>query len=100
MTMALRKLELMHKYYGRDDAHKCGDCNHFVQGVYHDKTLRKCKCYGMTHSAASDWAKSWTACGLFCKDYSGAPMIRMVTKRKCNKQAEIPGQIGLKVENG
>lgn len=52
--MALRKLELMHKYYGRDDAHKCGDCNHFVQGVYHDKTLRKCKCYGLKRSADSD----------------------------------------------
>lgn len=93
--MALRKINLMHKYYGREDAYKCGDCNHFVQGKYHDKTLRKCECYGMTHSAASDWAKSWTACGLFGKEYSGAPMIRIVTRGKCDKQAELPGQIGL-----
>lgn len=93
--MALRKIELMHQYYGRDDTHKCGDCNHFTQGKYHDITLRKCRCYGVTHSAASDWAKSWTACGLFGKEYNGAPMIRMVCKGKYDAPGEIAGQIGL-----
>lgn len=96
--MALRKLDLMHKTFGRDDVHKCGDCNHFVQGKYHDKTLRKCECYGLTHSEASDWAKSWTACGLFGKEYGRAPMIRFVAKRKDDAPAAISGQIGLEVK--
>lgn len=93
--MAMRKIDLMHKYYGRNYYNKCGNCNHFVQGKYHDKTLRKCECYGLTHSAASDWTKSWTACGLFGKEYSGNPMIRLVTREKWDEQEQIPGQIGM-----
>lgn len=95
--MNLKKIDLMHRIFGSDDAKKCGDCNHFVQGMYHDRILRKCECYGLTHSEASDWAKKWTACGLFGKEYSGNPIIRM--NEKIYSRVEIDGQIRIGESN-
>lgn len=99
MAKALRKIELMHRQFGVIEGKTCGQCSNLTEHRY-DKLYRKCKIYGETSSEASDWAKSWTACGLFGKEYSGAQMIRIVTRGKCNKQAELPGQIGLEVGNG
>jgi len=61
---SLRKIALMHEIHGVKPMHKCGDCSNFISGRYHDRILRKCKRYGLTHSEATDWAKSWTACGI------------------------------------
>ncbi len=77
----LRKIELMRRLYGTNpDGCTCGECCSFVSGRYHSRVLRKCRRYGLTHSEASDWAKSWMACGLFdkpMKDNEG-PVIRTV----------------------
>jgi len=76
--MALRKLELMHRMFGKDEAHTCGECKNMVEGRYRSRTLRKCRVYGLTHSEASDWAKRWTACGKFNSEYAGMPIIELV----------------------
>lgn len=85
--MAVRKLELMHRQFGRFEAHLCGECSNLIAGRYHDKTYRKCKVYGLTHSQASDWAKRWTACGMYNKTYTGRPIINLVRPEK--KTADI-----------
>lgn len=54
--MALRKLALMHRFFGVLDGHTCRECSNFIKGKYHDKVLCKCKVYGITHSEATDWA--------------------------------------------
>ena len=54
--MALRKLALMHRFFGVLDGHTCRECSNFIKGKYHDKVLCKCKVYGLTHSKATDWA--------------------------------------------
>lgn len=82
--MAVRKLELMHRQFGRCETHVCGECIHLVSERYHDKTYRKCKVYGLTNSEASDWAKRWTACGMFNKAYAGRPIINLVRPEKKN----------------
>lgn len=76
--MAVRKIELMHRMFGKDEAHKCGECNNLCTFRYRDKTYRKCEIYGVTHSQASDWAKRWTACGLFNGHYHGDRVINYV----------------------
>ena len=76
--MAVRKVELMHRMFGKNEAHTCGECNNLVEGRYHTRILRKCRIYGLTHSEASDWAKRWTACGKFNCEYSGRPIIDFV----------------------
>ena len=80
--MAFRKLELMHREFGRCEAHICGECSNLFSGRYHDKTYRKCRVYGLTNSEASDWAKRWTACGMFNKAYNGRPIIKLVRPEK------------------
>lgn len=47
--MALRKLALMHRFFGVLDGHTCRECSNFIKGKYHDKVLCKCKVYGLTH---------------------------------------------------
>ena len=99
--MALRKQQLMYKQFGMCDGHVCGECSNLVEGRYHDKALRKCKVYGMTHSEASDWAKRWLACGMFNKTYTGGPIIELV--RPVRKQTALTieepleGQLTLEV---
>lgn len=64
--MANRKITAMHREYGKDCAHKCADCpNLFVYIANKTKTCYKCMAYGVSSSEASDWAKSWTACGMY-----------------------------------
>lgn len=59
------QLETMHRLYGKDHAHKCGQCSNFVRGRYHDRMLQKCERFGLSHSETSDWAQRWPACGMF-----------------------------------
>ena len=73
-----RKIDLMHWYFGIDRSHKCGECANLVEGRYHNRILRKCRVYGLTHSAASDWAKKYTACGMFGKEWHGREIISLV----------------------
>ena len=99
--MALRKIDLMHRIFGKCDGHTCGECSNLVEGRYHDKILRKCKAYGMTHSEASDWAKRWLACGLFNKPWDKGPVMSLVRPTRKDKEelqsTPIEGQISMEV---
>lgn len=76
--MALRKIDLMHRVFGKCEGHICKECSNLWSGLYHDRRLKKCEVYGMTHSEASDWAQKYEACGMFNRDYDGEPIIRLV----------------------
>ena len=97
--MALRKLDLMHRYFGKCHGHTCGECQNLVTYDYRSKTYRKCKAYGETNSEASDWAKRWLACGLFNKPWDGKPIIRLVTPSRKDKQemqnTPLEGQLSM-----
>lgn len=100
--MNLRKINLMHFLFGKVESHKCRDCSNLITGRYHDKTFRKCRVYGLTHSEASDWAVKYTACGMFNKQYSGRPIIALVKHNSSRSMAEEPldGQIKMEEQNG
>ena len=96
MTQTIRKINLMYWLFGKaSGVHTCKECSNFVQGRYHGKTLRKCKVYGMTHSAASDWAKRYEACGMFNKEWHGNDIITLVRRGGgCQKETQqLDGQI-------
>lgn len=99
--MALRKIDLMHKLFGICEGHACRECSNLVEVQYHGKMYRKCKVYGLTHSAASDWAKHYLACGMFNKEYKGRPNIERVrpvrTNREEAQRIELEGQMKLEV---
>lgn len=94
----MRKIELMHFYFGKGEG-QCRDCSHLREGVYHDRVLRKCAVYGMTHSEASDWALKYPACGQKNKAWSGGMMIRFVTPKGHPKPPEelLEGQMALEM---
>ena len=100
--MALRKLDLMHRLFGRCEGHICGECKNFACHTYHSKRYRKCKVYGETNSEASDWARRWTACGMFNQPYDGFPIIERKRQGGYNAKVLIvdeplDGQISLEV---
>lgn len=99
--MALRKINLMHKFFGICEGHTCGECSNLVEEPYHGRMYRKCRLYGETHSEASDWAKRYLACGRFNTPYNGSPIIEYVrpvrTSREEAQRIELEGQMKLEV---
>ena len=98
--MALRKIALMHKFFGKYYGHTCRECSNLVKGRYHDHILTKCKVYGLTHNEASDWAGRWQACGMFNRAWDKQPVMREVVQERKQKEADnapLDGQISLEV---
>lgn len=94
--MTVRKIDLMHKTFGVCYGHACRECSNLVKGRYHDRILTKCQVYGLTHSEASDWAGRWTACGMLNREYTGRPIIELVTRGKPKPPEEpLDGQISM-----
>lgn len=97
--MALRKIALMHKFFGICDGHTCGECSDLVEEPYHGKMYRKCKVYGQSNSEATDWAKRYLACGMFNKPYKGPRFVERVKPTRTNQEEaqriELEGQISL-----
>lgn len=91
--MALRKLDLMHCFFGVSDGHTCRECSNFTRGKFH-----KCMIYGVTSSEATDWAGRWQACGAFNQTVKRKPIMREVIPERKRKEANntpIDGQISL-----
>ena len=80
-----QKAKRMYKQFGMiTDGRRCKDCDNLIKvGAYY-----KCLIYGNTHSEASDWKISNTACGMIDKDYIGRPIIELREKRE-----QIEGQL-------
>ena len=99
--MALRKIDLMHRQFGKCEGHTCRECSNLVKGKYRSKNLIKCKVYGLSHSEASDWAKRWQACGMFNEQWSGKPVMRLIRPSRQEKEemqsAPIEGQLRMEV---
>ena len=90
--MNLRKISIMHRVYGRMQGRTCEDCP--ALACYMAPSGRryyKCLAYGNTPSAASDWAKSWPACGLWGK---GIPRGHVPVMRR-KDDIPIEGQISM-----
>lgn len=94
--MSGRKIDAMHHFYGYDSGF-CRECPHFVERKY-DRTYFKCSVYGTSHSAATDWAKSYIACGLIDKPFP-ADETRIVTRVSKVKEdnEQLPGQIAMEI---
>lgn len=94
--MALRKIDLMHRQFGKCEGHTCRECSNLVKGSWN---YTKCKVYGDTHSQASDWAQRWQACGMFNKPWGGKPIIRLVhhTRQEKEEMQNVPieGQLSM-----
>lgn len=52
------------------DGKTCGTCCNIRGYIYDNHSVRKCLAYGGLHSNKADWAKKWTACGLYGKKFT------------------------------
>lgn len=98
MEKQLRKIKAMHHYYGVDPKGRvCIECDHLIWGEYHDKRYYKCTVYGCSHSEATDWRKSYTACGLIGKSFPNEDnrIIDILKKKPIRKEEEIEGQLSI-----
>ena len=93
--MEVRKIELMHKLFGEKSDAKCKECSNLLRFWYRTKSYRKCAVYGATHSDATDWCISYPACGMFCKEYSGRNIVRLVHPDKKEPEPPLDGQIDM-----
>lgn len=91
LEMAIRKIEAMYHYFGCGTGH-CADCEHLIRKVY-DRTYYKCEVYGDSNSEATDWRKSWPACGLIGRTYPEdyRRVVEMIIPRR--EYPEVPGQV-------
>jgi hypothetical protein len=86
-----RTIKAMHKQYGKDPLHKCGDCCNYLRWRYHARILHKCRAYGLTHSEASDWRVKWEACGLYNKPFDEdamRPLMFVLTRTREKEPTE------------
>lgn len=90
--MNMRKIAIMHRVYGRAPGHTCEDCP--ALACYMSQSGRrywKCLAYGNSPSAASDWTKSWPACGLWGR---GVPRGHVPVMKRSD-DVPIEGQISM-----
>lgn len=96
MSETLRKIDLMHKLFGRIPYRKCKDCQHLISCSTSHKWY-KCECYGESPSEATDWRLKWDACGLigvadFKKNH--VPIVRTLRLYQAKKEEQqIEGQL-------
>ena len=97
--MSIRKIDLMHREFGKLDGKRCKDCTNFVRERYHDYSYSKCTIYGRSNSAATDWNGRYEACGAFGKEMDGIEMVRAVRPKK-GDFSPLEGQFDLLEEEG
>lgn len=93
MGKAIQKIELMYRLFGRCNGQICGTCFHLKEKK-RDRIYRKCLVYGVSNSEATDWAKSWGACGMYCREYHGREIVFSVKKGN-HEYVPLEGQIEL-----
>lgn len=99
--MALRKIDLMHRKFGKCEGHTCRECSNLIHVRVSNRSLTKCKVYGETYSEASDWTQRWQACGMFNKQWDKGPIIQLVrpvrTKKEDAQLIPLDGQMRMEV---
>ena len=89
-----RKHELMYEMFGRTAGKTCRDCENCGLHEVGNRTVYKCEVYGVTWSAATDWAIGKEACGMFDKQWDGKPIVRLrMAKNDC--RVVLDGQVSL-----
>lgn len=98
--MALRKIDAMHQMFGFGNG-LCKDCSHFQTHLACSRKVFKCDVYGETASEASDWRKSYKACGLFNKPWDGFDIIEILKhSKRAVPKPQMDGQITFNWDGG
>lgn len=95
-----KPIEIMHYLYGASLGSKtCAECTNLECHRY-DRNYYKCKVYGISRSTATDWRKSWTACGMLNKTVQNQRPVKDWWRSYTRKEipnVQIEGQIEFEV---
>ena len=97
--MKCKPIDLMHYFFDKKGGMECcATCCNLKVYQYGSKSVRKCIAYGGLHSSKADWAKYWSACGLYSTPVT-KQMVSDVAKRKFARirnriNTPADGQIG------
>lgn len=74
-----RKIDFMHRLFGKDSGRKCNDCQHLIRyGI--GRHWYKCDYYGDCATENTKWSPTYEACGLIdSAKQNGIPVARMMT---------------------
>lgn len=86
------KIDKMHAFYGIRGTEQCKNCCNYIRYRYHDRQMRKCIAYGDTRSAATDWAGTYTACGLFGEPFDTSKQLPAM-RRTQQIDSGVAGQV-------
>lgn len=87
---SLRKNEIMYSLFGKRPGHTCRECCNLVKIQAGQRVVRKCKCYGLSASQATDFSEKFEACGLFGKSTAGRQAVEIEGQADfwCRKEVE------------
>lgn len=90
----MRKISKMYQWSGGTDYRNvCKWCCNLVKAKRNQRTVHKCRIYGITDTPETDWQPQHIACKAFNMDYRGLPVIQ--GGRRESKAEEIEGQMSL-----
>lgn len=93
MAESNRKIAAMYRHFGIKRGYFCRDCTN-LRGTKQGCFYAKCVVYGVSHSAATDWKVKQTACGMYCEEYKGRPILDVLKHTGRVKTVEqVEGQI-------
>lgn len=96
--MIERRIAAMHKRFGTNYGLCCKECSHLISGMWHDRNYYKCEIYGMSHSEASDWRRSWMACGMYNVPQDMGRWVPLMEQIKHSPKIEPPLEGQMRVE--
>lgn len=96
--MIERRIAAMHKRFGTNTALYCKGCSHLISDMWHDRHYYKCEIYGMSHSEASDWRRSWMACGMYNVPQDMGRWVPLMEQIKHSPKIEPPLEGQMRVE--
>lgn len=95
-----RKIHAMHRRFGTCAGLFCRDCDHLISGDYHNRKYHKCELYGLSHSEATDWRLSYTACGMYNMEVNldvATPLFEEIKYQRKSPEPPLEGQVRLEV---
>ena len=85
-----RKLPAMHRAYGIREGHKCRECSNFLVFEYRGRRFSKCKAYGVSYSADTDWGANYLACGFLNNPMDNwTPLLEKIKLQNSDGQIEM-----------
>ena len=91
----MRKISKMYQWSGGTDYRNvCNWCGNLVKTKRNQRTVHKCKIYGITDTPETDWQPQHIACKAYNLDYQGEPVIHGGQLKKTAVD-DIEGQMSI-----